>query len=810
MRKVPYPAEYKAWSNKNIRHFDVRVQFNGKTLTTKDIAAIKIQSELMTEDTFAIGSSVTETLDFSFYIDTVFGANALSNDNLIDIDTPIIPYVSLCTIVDIKTDEGFIPTEVWQEVCMGIYYLNPDFMYVEGTNVMDIRASSMLGHGKYGDRIYEEDYYKDDEDAMFSQPLISIITEICNDLGLTLSTTSGDFPNVIIADKEIIKEDESEDDDTGTGDDTGNTGGTTGGTVDDSGCCTGGSSSGTPNVDTDGDGTPDKHVEKEIIRNCVVGKTYKEIIEYAALLYGGHARVVYKEVNGAKTKVLEFFKLELQSTPFYTYDESNCSLFKRGTEKLKINKFECAVDRDEVLTAGSDGVDGAKTIYLECQDMTQERLNAIFSEYSGYSYYPITAKIFGSPVLEVGDRILIKGPKSGTNREMPLQSITYNITGNGLTMDIQSKYAINKRKRETIKDAISDIDDQLDNLRDELDDLRDSTGGCFCDCEERLTALENKPDGGCDCDLDPILNRITELEKRKECTCEPGSGEGLGGNPITFYNDPRTLYDGNTYAGTIGSIDALDGYNKDCDGLEVRGEDVLALGVTNGTCMYMLIDNTKRTLLDADFHTNGHTIYVDGDGDNTINIGNGTLFGNSSDYGQISYMELYYCRLASNLNCKNFELTNVKNSTYTSAQSDHTSSLIDSGTNEHIMHGSWSYYDGELRWCWKETVFTYPECDIDPETDEWIYTGRNICYIEIPIFMAENIQNDYHINVSKMSWGDYRIIEKNPYYFILESQEEDFAFTFEVVAKLNDNQTTNNNAIIANEGYEVLAEEYED
>jgi hypothetical protein len=54
-----------------------------------------------------------------------------------------------------------------------------------------------------------------------------------------------------------------------------------------------------------------------------------------------------------------------------------------------------------------------------------------------------------------------------------------------------------------------------------------------------------------------------------------------------------------------------------------------------------------------------------------------------------------------------------------------------------------------------------------------------------------------------MSWGDYRIIEKTPYYFILESQEEDFAFTFEVVAKLNDNQTLDSNAIIANADYRL-------
>ena len=122
-----------------------------------------------------------------------------------------------------------------------------------------------------------------------------------------------------------------------------------------------------------------------------------------------------------------------------------------------------------------------------------------------------------------------------------------------------------------------------------------------------------------------------------------------------------------------------------------------------------------------------------------------------------------------------------------SAQSEYTELLAECGTDENKTHISTTYDSNELRWCWKETTFTYAESDIDPETDQWVYTGRYICYVELPIFMAENIENDYHINVSKMSWGDYRIIEKTPYYFILESQEDNFAFTFEVVAKLTDN-----------------------
>ncbi len=158
----------------------------------------------------------------------------------------------------------------------------------------------------------------------------------------------------------------------------------------------------------------------------------------------------------------------------------------------------------------------------------------------------------------------------------------------------------------------------------------------------------------------------------------------------------------------------------------------------------------------------------------------------------------FYC----NVDMNGYTISGAYSTYSLNAQSDYTRRLLNTGTNENINHSSMSYDQGEIRWCWKETVFTYPECDIDPVTDEWIYTGRNICYIELPIFMAENIQNDYHVHIGKMGWGDYRIVEKNPYYFILESKEEDFAFTFEVVAKLNDNQTLAPNTNIAYDNVE--------
>lgn len=55
--------------------------------------------------------------------------------------------------------------------------------------------------------------------------------------------------------------------------------------------------------------------------------------------------------------------------------------------------------------------------------------------------------------------------------------------------------------------------------------------------------------------------------------------------------------------------------------------------------------------------------------------------------------------------------------------------------------------------------------------------------VEIPQLLAENLELDYHVNISKMSFGDYRVVEKTPYYFILESEKPNFRFTYEIVGR---------------------------
>lgn len=63
-----------------------------------------------------------------------------------------------------------------------------------------------------------------------------------------------------------------------------------------------------------------------------------------------------------------------------------------------------------------------------------------------------------------------------------------------------------------------------------------------------------------------------------------------------------------------------------------------------------------------------------------------------------------------------------------------------------------------------------------------MHTDRTIM-IEIPQIMSENMENKYHVSIGKIGLGDYRIVEKTPYYFILETNMDNFEFTYEIVGK---------------------------
>lgn len=123
----------------------------------------------------------------------------------------------------------------------------------------------------------------------------------------------------------------------------------------------------------------------------------------------------------------------------------------------------------------------------------------------------------------------------------------------------------------------------------------------------------------------------------------------------------------------------------------------------------------------------------------------------------------------SNWNFQNFTMWNMKIGNTLQAQSFALKSRIKEIND---TYASMSMTDGEIRYtCRQEEIITSDDKKL---------------IVEIPQIMSENMELDYHINISKMSWGDYRIVEKTPYFFEIETNVDNFRFTFEVVGKLID------------------------
>ena len=120
------------------------------------------------------------------------------------------------------------------------------------------------------------------------------------------------------------------------------------------------------------------------------------------------------------------------------------------------------------------------------------------------------------------------------------------------------------------------------------------------------------------------------------------------------------------------------------------------------------------------------------------------------------------------------------------------------------FYGVSSTTNGEVRYTDRETHITSISLKYDDdgnilkdENGNYVYEDIPSCIIEIPYYMAENIEDSYHVNITPAEFGFYRVKEKNRYYFVVESQDDGFPFTFEVVAKRLE-VPQGNNAIVAN------------
>ena len=129
----------------------------------------------------------------------------------------------------------------------------------------------------------------------------------------------------------------------------------------------------------------------------------------------------------------------------------------------------------------------------------------------------------------------------------------------------------------------------------------------------------------------------------------------------------------------------------------------------------------------------------------------------------------------------NFPISNANITSSVSVASVEPYTTNSTNSNEQLVYVGYTGTDGELRYVQRQTQHTVEEWDYIQGV--WSPLGVYYCYCELPNYMQGTIESDYHVNISKLSYGEYKIIEKNQWLFIVESTEENFAFTYEVVAK---------------------------
>ena len=141
------------------------------------------------------------------------------------------------------------------------------------------------------------------------------------------------------------------------------------------------------------------------------------------------------------------------------------------------------------------------------------------------------------------------------------------------------------------------------------------------------------------------------------------------------------------------------------------------------------------------------------------------------------------------VDCHNFPIYNANITTSVSVASAEPYTTNSANSNEQLVYVGYTGTEGELRYVQRQTQHTAEEYDWIE--GEYKPLGVYYAYCELPNYMQGNIESDYHVNISKLSYGDYKIIEKNEWLFIVESSQENFAFTYEIVAKRIGSAETN-------------------
>lgn len=191
----------------------------------------------------------------------------------------------------------------------------------------------------------------------------------------------------------------------------------------------------------------------------------------------------------------------------------------------------------------------------------------------------------------------------------------------------------------------------------------------------------------------------------------------------------------------------------------------------------MVFENLRKLKFDAGssrscdiYGNNSGQLMIDVDDSCMIAYRKGTASTAGISVGEYTGIDTY-----ADLDGHGFTLYNYK--TAYALQNTSAKTLSASGV-DNTLKGSMTYNENEVRYCVTTPVN--------------MHTDRQIM-IEIPQILAENLEPNYHLNIGKISWGDYRIVEKTEYYFTLETNVDNFEFTWELVGTYKTRSVTYTN-----------------
>lgn len=343
---------------------------------------------------------------------------------------------------------------------------------------------------------------------------------------------------------------------------------------------------------------------------------------------------------------------------------------------------------------------------------------------------------------------------------------------------------------------------------------------------------------------------VTSIDRNGvHVTHDDGSSTNLNAKALNFYNSSNTLYaqvsngvykfwNGSNYIGYLGHA----GWTADTSkrNISFAGEygNTLTLSAkkTSSDTSYqtwLVVSGHEQAIAGVNYHqgviliqprvsgimhfygqgsmgdtypgmifasTDSH-LAVMGDSYVDIGIQVGSSRYNGIRIDEISGNPYKVINMFGNLNMNGWTITNAQSVNSLSATSAQTYALRTMSDEESYsdptakaitdIFPSQTPTEGEIRWTDRETHFTSE-----------VETGVYECYIEIPWWIAQNLENNYHVNITPVNgFYQYYVSERDSYYFIIRSDKDSMGFTFEIVGKLLDNNTTANNASVAGDQY---------